>query len=62
MTGPATVSVDEAARLLGIGRSLARDLARRGEFPVQIIRLGRLYRVPRVPLLVLLGLPVGGDQ
>lgn len=34
-----TVTVEEAARMLGIGRSLAFDLARRGELP-GAIRLG----------------------
>ena len=36
---PATLSVEEAAKRLGIGRSLAYDLARRGELP-GAIRLG----------------------
>jgi excisionase family DNA binding protein len=40
-----TVSVTEAARLLGIGRTLAYDLVTRGELPV--VRLGRRVLVPR---------------
>ena len=46
----ATLSVPEAARLLGIGKSLAYDLARRGEFPVRVLRLGQRMRVSRVEL------------
>ena len=47
---PATLSVPEAGRLLGIGTSLAYDLARRDEFPVRILRLGQRMRVSRVEL------------
>ena len=51
-----TMSVTEAGRLLGVGRTLAYRLASSGEFPVTVIRLGRTYRVPTAPLLDLLGL------
>ena len=34
-----TLSVEEAAKLLGIGRSLAYELARTGELPV--VKFGR---------------------
>ena len=40
-----TVSVTEAARLLGIGRTLAYDLVTRGELPA--VRLGRRVLIPR---------------
>lgn len=53
--GSATFSVDEAAVLLGVSRSHAYDLVRRGEFPVPVIRLGRTVRVPRAALNNLLG-------
>ena len=43
-----TVTVEEAARLLGIGRNSAYEAVRRGELPV--IRLGRRYLVPRAAL------------
>jgi predicted site-specific integrase-resolvase len=45
-----------AAAILGIGRSTAHALARAGEFPVPVIRVGRRYRVPVAPILQLLGL------
>lgn len=46
----ATLSVEEAAQLLGIGRSLAYDLARSGELP-GVVRLGqKRLRVSRAAL------------
>lgn len=42
--GPGTVSVDEAARRLNIGRALAYQAAHDGTLPV--IRLGRRLLVP----------------
>ena len=46
----ATLSVEEAAKVLGIGRSLAFDLARRGELP-GVLRLGqKRLRVSRTAL------------
>jgi excisionase family DNA binding protein len=43
---PLTISVEETARQLGIGRTLAYELARRGELP-GAIRLGGRYVVSR---------------
>ncbi|RNL82141.1 helix-turn-helix domain-containing protein [Halostreptopolyspora alba] len=40
-----------AARMLGIGRTEAYELARDGEFPCHIIRIGELYRVSTADLL-----------
>lgn len=40
-----TVTVEEAARLLGISRSLAYDMARRGQLPT--LKFGRRLVVPR---------------
>ena len=45
-----TMSVDQAARELGIGRSLAFELARNGRFPVPVLRLGHRLVVPIEPL------------
>lgn len=47
--GRLTVSVEEAAQLLGLGRSAAYEAARRGQLPTR--RLGRRIVVP-VPLLL----------
>ncbi len=46
--GALTVSVAEAAKLLGISRNLAYDLVREGRLPH--VRLGRRILVPRFGL------------
>jgi excisionase family DNA binding protein len=40
-----TMSIEEAARLLGIGRNSAYDAAARGDIPT--IRIGKRILVPR---------------
>ena len=54
---PASLSLIEAAALLGIGRTHAYNLEAAGQFPVPVLHLGRVIRVPTAPLLELLGLP-----
>lgn len=49
LDGRLTVTVEEAAKLLGLGRSAAYEAARRGDLPSR--RLGRRVVVP-VPLLL----------
>lgn len=49
----ATISVEESAKLLGIGRTAAYEAARRGELPTR--RLGRRLLVPVPALLEWLG-------
>jgi hypothetical protein len=53
---PATVDLMTGARILGIGRTKAYELARNGEFPCLVIRVGDLYRLSTPDLLRLLGL------
>lgn len=48
-----TISVEEAGRMLGIGRSCVYEMARTGALPV--IRCGRKLRVPRAVLRRMLG-------
>ena len=48
-----TLSVEEAAVVLGIARSSAYQAAQRGEIPT--IRFGRRVRVPTARLLMVLG-------
>jgi excisionase family DNA binding protein len=50
-----TTDVATAGAILGIGRSKAYELAKNGEFPVAILRVGRRYLVPTSALLILLG-------
>jgi excisionase family DNA binding protein len=47
------LTVDEAAYLLNISRSLAHELVAKGELPA--IRLGRRIVIPRVAMEELLG-------
>jgi helix-turn-helix protein len=53
---PVTVDLLTAAHALGIGRTTAYTLARTGEFPCLVLRVGGSYRVPTVGVLRLLGL------
>ncbi|SEF78526.1 Helix-turn-helix domain-containing protein [Thermomonospora echinospora] len=53
---PSVVDIVTAARALGLSRTYAYELAKRGEFPCKVIRIGTGYRVPTAPLLDLLGL------
>ena len=54
------LTVEEAARRLGIGRSLAWRLVRSGELPS--VRLGRLVRVPERNLQVWLDRRCRGSE
>lgn len=49
LAGRATITVEQAAKLLGVGRTAAYEAARRGELPTR--RLGRRLLVP-VPALI----------
>lgn len=53
---PATLGVVEAGRLLGIGRTTAYELVHEGKFPAPVVRCGRRFLVPTMPLLELLGI------
>jgi|RhiMetdeSRZDD1v2_1073273.scaffolds.fasta_scaffold828753_1 hypothetical protein len=49
-----TTDIETAASILGIGRTKAYELAKAGEFPVKIVRVGRRYVVPIPAILRLL--------
>jgi hypothetical protein len=53
---PPTVSVETAARALGLGRTRAYQLARQGQFPCKVIRIGTSYHIVTVDLRRLLGI------
>jgi excisionase family DNA binding protein len=57
-----TLNVDDVAPLLGINRSTAYELIRRGTFPLPVIRLGRRLVVSRQAVEALLGHDLGGDD
>jgi len=50
---PPTISVEEAADLLGVSRSAAYRAAKAGQ--LKTLRMGRKLRVPTAPLLRMLG-------
>lgn len=54
---PPMLDLLQAATLLGIGRTTAYQLARKGGFPVPVLRIGSSYRVPSAPLRALLTNP-----
>jgi hypothetical protein len=59
--GP-VVDLPTAAALLGIGRTISYALVREDRFPVPVLRVGRLIRVPTAPLLALLGITPHSDS
>jgi excisionase family DNA binding protein len=68
-SGPLTYTVEEAARLLRIGRTTAYALAKEwrvtgGRSGLPVLELGRSLRVPRAAVARLLDstAPVGTDQ
>jgi len=51
-----TMSLPQAARLLGISPNNALNAAKKGQIP--FIRIGRLYRVPKARLMAM----INGDS
>lgn len=56
-----TMNIDDVAPLLGINRSTAYELIRRGTFPLPVIQLGRRVVISRKAVEELLGDSLGGD-
>lgn len=52
---PAAVDLTTAGRAFGIGRTKAFELARAGEFPVELIRVGLKFRASKAVILEALG-------
>jgi len=53
---PVTIDLLTASRALGIGRTKAYQLARTGQFPCRVWRVGRSYRVRTTDLQTFLGM------
>ncbi|MEU5302132.1 hypothetical protein ACH4YO_24320 [Streptomyces noursei] len=53
---PAAIDLDTGNRALGLGRSKGYALAKQGQYPCKVLRLGKAYRVVTADLLGLLGL------
>lgn len=58
---PAVVDLMTAAEAWGIGRTLAYELARNGEFPCDVRPIGRFLRVRKVDLMRSLGFTIDGE-
>ena len=56
---PVTVDLPTAGRPFGLGRDASYDLARLGQFPGPVLKLGRMLRVTRASLLEALGINDG---
>jgi hypothetical protein len=50
-----------AARIFGLGRSLAYELVRTDRFPCPVLHAGTRYRVPVAAILTALGITPGRD-
>ncbi|NDL57034.1 hypothetical protein F7O44_08115 [Phytoactinopolyspora sp. XMNu-373] len=55
-TFPAAVPLVDAGRAFGLGRTKTHELARAGEFPVPLIKIGSSYRARRSDILDALGI------
>lgn len=53
---PPTVDIVTAARILGVGRTVAYELVREGAWPTPVIHVGRKIRVPTAPLLAMVSI------
>ncbi len=58
---PPMVSLDQANSALSISRNHGYRLAKNGQYPVPVRRLGNAYRVSRADLLRFLGIDTGSD-
>jgi excisionase family DNA binding protein len=59
---PAVLTLPEAARLLGVGRTMAYQLVRNGQWPTPVVRMGRLIKIPKKLLLDFLGASGGASR
>lgn len=53
---PVSMDIVTAGKAFGMGRTKAHQLARNDEFPCEIMRVGRSYRVTRAAVLRALGI------
>ncbi|WP_307869010.1 DNA-binding protein [Umezawaea beigongshangensis] len=53
---PVSIPLPVANRVLGLGRSKGYTLARSGQYPVRVLRVGTGYRVVTAELRTLLGI------
>ena len=61
MALPVAFNLDTANRVLLLGRTKGFDLAKRGQYPCRVLRVGSAYRVTRADLFRTLGMsPMDG--
>lgn len=53
---PISVDLVTAGRAFGLGRTVSHELARTGQFPCRVLRVGNRYRVPRSDICRALGI------
>ena len=51
---PVSFDLVTAARAIGMGRTIAYGAAKRGQFPMRVLRVGNRYRVTKADLLAFL--------
>ncbi|MCP8711246.1 helix-turn-helix domain-containing protein [Streptomyces sp. AC04842] len=54
---PAMPTALQAFAALNIGETLGYELIKQGQFPIEVLRFGRAFRVRKSELLAYLGLP-----
>ncbi|MFE2866661.1 hypothetical protein [Embleya sp. NPDC059259] len=59
---PPSASLEIGNRAFGMGRTLGYSLAKRGEYPCRLLRLGNSYRVVTADLLRVLGIETASTQ
>lgn len=58
---PVAVNLETANRALSLGRTKGFALAKHGQYPCPVLRIGREYRVTRADLLRTLGVDPNGS-
>ncbi|MFJ3093605.1 hypothetical protein [Streptomyces hydrogenans] len=53
---PVSIDLNTSNRAFGLGRTTGYALAKRGEYPVPLLRLGNAYRARRADVLAVLGI------
>ena len=59
---PAVTDIVTAGRAFGIGRTTSHSLARSGDFPCDVMRVGGVYRVLTADLHRVLGITPENDE
>lgn len=62
MALPVSFSLATGAKAFGIGRTLAYELHRKGEFPCRVLKIGNSLKITRADLFRSLGMTDDADQ